>query len=157
MGIEIFPLDIRRIRQGLGFSQKMLGQAIAIQANLLSVGPIPNTRVNEWERRVRPVPDYVFTACASILIAFWAKCRLKVDECDLPRIDQKFAALLNPALAVILSVEHALVHSKGSKAQSLRVTEARQELQGYLESMLSVSMAAVFNVNPAAARNPSHK
>lgn len=142
--IEIFPLNIRQIRVGLGFSQKSFGQKIVTTVDRPTLIFIPSSRINEWEQHVRAVPDYVFSACAAILIEFWAKCRVNIKVSDLDRIDIKFAKLLNPALAAILSAENELRESakKDKKIEAVKI--ARQELQKYLESLLSVSMDSVF-------------
>jgi len=154
--VEIFPLNIRLIRVGLGLSQKNFGQRIVATINLPHLTHIPSSRVNEWEKHVRAVPDYVFNASALILINFWAKCRVSEKVSDVSQIDVKFAKLLNPALAAILLAEYDLRGNRPDAKHIIAVKSARMELLKFLESLLSVSFDSVFITQASVSERKSH-
>jgi hypothetical protein len=143
--LEITPLDFRRIRQGLGFSQKRMGENIATYIHGPGSNPIPGSRVNEWEMHVRAVPDHVYIACAGILTDIWAKVRVGKCDHDAWYLDSKFAALLNPALASAISFEAEFRNRKDVEGLHIheKAREIRKEVQNYLESLFAINITSV--------------
>ncbi|UFS72484.1 hypothetical protein LPW11_09885 [Geomonas sp. RF6] len=143
--VEITPLDIRGIRQALGFSQKQMGEHIATHAEGPGSTPVPGSRVNEWETHVRAVPDYVFVACARMLVDIWARIRGGKSDKELNDVDSTFAGLLSPALASIIRFEGEFRGRRDKEglcvhAHSMKI---RRDVQCHFESLLMIDLAKV--------------
>jgi len=143
--LEISPLDFRRIRQGLGFSQKRMGEGIAAYIHGPGSNPIPGTRVNEWEMRVRAVPDHVYIACARILLDVWGKVRAEKSEHDARHLDPKFAALLSPALASAIAFEVEYRDRKDEEGLQIhaKARQIRKDVLAHFESMFMIDIASI--------------
>jgi hypothetical protein len=145
LALEITPIDIRYIRQGLGLSQKRMGECLAEYLHGPGSSPIPGSRINEWEMHVRAIPDHVFVACAGVLIETWANVRAGKSADEVRRVDPKFARLLSPAFASVISLEDEYRDRKDREGGQIyrKTQQVRQELQTYLESLLFISMSKI--------------
>lgn len=148
--VEIKPVNIRKIRHALAFSQKGMGETLAnyIQGPVSS--PIPGSRVNEWEMGVRSIPDPIFIASAGILVDRWAAVRDKNGIQDVTRIDSAFANHLTPALAAAIELEAEFQNRRDKEGVQvfLQTQKVRVEVQKHLESLLWISMAKIFSPEP---------
>jgi hypothetical protein len=147
--LEIAPLDIRRVRQGLGYSQKRMGESIAIYIQGPGSSPIPGSRINEWEMRVRAIPDHVFVACARIVVDIWVKVRTGKTDAEVGYLDPKLAMLLSPALASAISfeVEYRGRRDKEGILVHKKALQIRKEVQAHFETLFMIDMANIFGVN----------
>ena len=145
--LEITPLDFRRIRQGLGFSQKRMGESIATYTHGPGSCPIPASRINEWEMHVRAVPDHVYISCARILLDIWVKVRDGKSEDDARYLDPKFAAFLSPALALSIGLEAELRDRNDDEGLRLhaKALQIRKEFQSHLESLFMIDLANILS------------
>lgn len=141
------PIDIREIRKKLGLSMCRMGQQIAFYGRVPS---IPETRVNEWEFGFRPVPDYVYTAVSHVLLDYWSDDRHKTPTDKQREVDIFYGTLLNQPLGELFKLELGLTRSRSPKLRHLaqQVRKARIEQMKYLERVLHVQMAYVFDPEP---------
>ena len=142
---QIVPVDIRKIRQTLALTMKEMGERIAIYTQGVPYSPIPETRVSEWEFRHRPIPSYVFTASANMLLDHWSEDRhMALPERQL-EVDVFYGSVLNQAFGHMFKLEHELMKGR-RKDQKLLITlrEARRLQQRYLERLLGIRMYYVF-------------
>lgn len=139
--LEIIPVDIRKIRLGLGLTQKEMGRILAFYVHGPNCAPIPGSRINEWEMRVRAIPDYVYSATAKILVDVWSRVKSRQGDVE----DPVFADLLNPALSLAISLEAELKRRRDKEGIRIcvRTQLIRQEIQLHLESLLMFSMTKV--------------
>lgn len=147
---EIIPVDIRGIRQAVGLTMKQMGERIATWSQGLYNTPIPETRIAEWEFRCRAIPDYVFTASTYILLDFWSDDRHMVPAQRKLEVDSYYSAILNQPLGNLFRLEQELMKSRSTQQRKLlkQVREARMIQQRYLERLLHVRMAYVFEDEP---------
>ena len=148
-GKEIIPVDIRHIRQSLNLKQKDMGWLIAVNSYPLGSG-VPETRVAEWEMGWRPIPDYVFTAVARVLLNYWSDDRHKTPQGRQREVDVYYGKVLNQTLGEMFKLEQQLANSRDpqkrkllGKARNIRIWHMK-----YLESLLHIQMAYVFDPDP---------
>lgn len=153
--VEITPLGIRSVRHALRLSQKQMGESIAEYIQGPGFTPIPGSRINEWEMRARAIPDYVFVACAGVLINRWAKLRKEKRDEELERLDLKFARLLSPALASAISLEDEYRgrRDKHGVVMHAQAMEVRKEVQTHFESLLRINLSQILG-GPEGGRCP---
>ncbi|GFO65875.1 hypothetical protein M1B72_02605 [Geomonas paludis] len=142
----IVTIDIRRIRQALHLTMSQMGMYISIYYKGLVKKAVPGTRVNEWEFGYRPVPDYVFTASANLLLDSWSEDRHRAPKGKRGEVDVYYATALNEPLGELFKVELALGESSCADQCDMykRVRIARIAQQRYLENLLGVRMWYVF-------------
>lgn len=142
----IVTVDIRRIRQALHLTMNQMGVKISIYYKGLVKKPVPGSRVNEWEFGYRPVPDYVFTASANLLLDSWFEDRHRAPQQNRGDVDVYYATALNEPLGELFKIELALGEypcaEKCDVAKRVRI--ARLAQQRYLEKLLGVRMWYVF-------------
>lgn len=143
---EIVPFDIRGFRQTVGLTQQQLGIRVAEYINCAGASHVPSSRINEWERHVRPIPNDVYVACAKILVDMWVRARAGKPGELCAVIDPKFASLLSPALAKALELEYDYRDRKDKRCREIhmRAKKVREAVQGQLEALLQISLKAVF-------------
>ena len=143
---EAIILDIRKIRQATGRTMPEMGALIALLSQGLPYNPIPHTRVNEWEGNCRPIPNYVYTATANILLDDWSCDRHSTSAPLQSEVDIYYGTALNESLGELFRLEHELSQSNDEKLRSVveNVKKARITQMRYLEALLNVSMAYVF-------------
>lgn len=91
-------LDIRKIRKALKRTYKSYGRLLAIHCHGLDGKPAPSHRIQEWERNSRPVPAYIYRACAETVSDEWASQRHEAPLSNHAGLDEFFGSLLSPAL-----------------------------------------------------------
>jgi transcriptional regulator with XRE-family HTH domain len=148
---EIVPLDIRRIRQALGLSQKEMGVRISLLSQGVKFTPIPETRIAEWEKGWRPVPDYVFITAAKILLNSWSNDRHLTPETRQRDVDAYYGKVLNVPLGEMFRLEQQLALSRNPNQRKLvkKARHVRLSHMKYLETVLHVEMNYVFDPDPS--------
>jgi hypothetical protein len=143
----IVPFDIRGFRQGLGITQRELGVTLALHLHGPGSLPVPSSRINEWERHVRTVPDDVYTGCAEILISIWQKGRADKRRQIQRDLDIQFAALLSPALSSAMEMEYAFIDRKDREGrQTYNIgKKVRHAIQVQLESLLHINLSTILD------------
>ena len=124
-----------------------MGELLAIMTQGLHGTPIPETRITEWEFGHRPIPDKVFTAAADILLDQWSVDRHLAAPGRRSEVDMYFSSALNRPLGELFRLEAELRRSRSVKLRHLarQVRKVRIAQMRYLESMLNVKMAYVFD------------
>jgi len=143
---EVIPVDIRKIRQTLGFTMDHMGKLIAMYSHGATDNYIPGSRINEWEFKIRPTPDHVFTASANILLDQWCEDRHLTPEYKQLEVDAFYGSILNQPLGKLFKLELSLSRSRNAQCRKLvrDVRQARVEQMRFLESILKTSMGYVF-------------
>lgn len=125
MGKQIKPLDIAEVRRTLGLSRKELGALVGGIRNGCCGLPYLQSRVNEWERGTRSVPDVVYRNCATLIVMKWQKLRKAAEPNMVAEIDETFGDLLNPGFGKILKLRHSVYgHSSGEQNEIARSLNA---------------------------------
>lgn len=151
---QVTPVDIRKIRQTVELSTAEMGTDIAILNQGLGYTPIPNTRICEWENGWRHIPDYVFQASTNILLGTWSVDRHQTPVDRQREVDLYYSRALNQPLAELFRLERDLETSRHSKLRKLakRVRKVRIDQMKFLEQLLDVEMAYVFDPSPEGAQ-----
>lgn len=144
---EVVPVDIRQIRQKLGLSLKEMCFKIAVISNSAHYSYIPETRLAEWENNWRPIPDYVFTAIATVLLDYWSKDRHMASNSREVEVDVYYGTALNKPLGDMFQLELELSRSRYSKLRNLliQIQQVRFTQINYLEAVLQIDMSYVFD------------
>ena len=147
---EVIPIDIRKIRQTLGFSMKHMGQLVAIYSQGIHNTPIPDTRIGEWEFQRRAIPDYVFTASTNILLDYWSTDRHMTPDYRQMEVDAYYSAVLNRPLGHLYKLEWELSKSRNFHQRKMvkQIRKARIEQMKFLEKMLHIRMSYIFSPEP---------
>lgn len=147
---EVRPLDLQAIRKGINLTLREMGIKIGCYSRDVDCGTFVATRVSEWEKGHRPVPDYVFRAAAYITLDYWSDDRHSVAREKVAEVDFYYGTLLSKPFGALLCLEHELGKSRKAehRRQLVEIRKLRRMQQHVIEKLFGVKMGYVFAAEP---------
>lgn len=127
-----------------------MGRKIAAYSQGIDSTSIPETRIAEWEKGWRPVPDYVFTSAVKILLDTWSDDRHLTPEVRQREVDAYYGSVLNHSLGKMFNLERQLELSRNPGHRKLikKMRDVRVAHMQYLETALHIEMNYIFDPDP---------
>lgn len=133
-------LDLENIRRELFITLQEMAERLTISCGSPKLNTIPPTRVHEWERGVRSVPTYIYSAYAHVAANSWRMKRERVVTSKVMDVDIRYSQLINASIApLLLARMQMIMHPKEARARG-QIEEALEQIFVYYERLLDVDL-----------------